>query len=564
MSVVTKTKMECSSATSTSKSESYNSAPILDVVAIIVRRRSMGRNLAFADIDIVGGASNEVLSREIYECNDTMEKQETQVFEEEVRVQAGRIAEPLSKTQLKNNGEDDERSKSVLQIVFRRHSPSWDRNFDETFPTKNSELPYGAKVHLKLNVSHKGENKAKGEGVHNQSVTPRYEVQQWSILEDPRVEAIRNARQQKLTKNSESSSTDIKTDTSIDAQTDESLGAGISCSKYFSSRMNQYLKYNPNPPRDGDRNSKSRNMKGNEKLNSRGSKDCTTNNIDTKLINEASVRVAHGNKKDKALRAKIFASFLIQKFGSELFRGLEGGLCHEISRTDGTEQAPINTPPRILDVAGGKGQLSIELAIQSNCLVQCTIIDPLIRGKGNEATLKRRDVKRIQKAYNQRHGREQEVQQVQDEDKKISSQCVLLPVYISKCFTLQDEECIRMVKQSSVIVGLHPDEPTEDIIDAAIQNNIPAAIVPCCVFAYLRPERRLKKKKKTMDASCNLDKNEAQVNEKDGDDIDDIDHGCEVRSYEDFIEYLMEKDSRIEKTTLPFEGRNIVLTFNPR
>ncbi len=538
----------------------------------------MGRNLAFADINIIGCASdlslaNGVRAREVFECNGTKKKQERWGSEAEAgRMYQSPFAGPLSKIQVgRNDNQDGDRSKSVVQIVFRRHSPSWDRYLDDTFPTKNSELPYGAKVHLKLNLTHREESRAK---VGGNSTTPRYEVQQWSILEDPRVEAKRDARQQKTAIELESPSAETK----IDANTDGSLEAGISCSKYFSSRMNQYLKYNPNPSRDGDRKSQSGRLKGDE--------DEKKNSVDEKLnpraIMDNGASPGHGNKKDKALRAKIFASFLIRKFGSELFQDQEKGLCHEILRTDGI--APTPAPARILDVAGGKGQLSIELAIQTNCLVQCTIIDPLIRGKGNEATLKRRDVKRIQKAHKQRRGikiltplsvpsaceDEREQQQARDQDESPLSQCVQtpvpLPVYISKCFTLQDEECMRMVKESSLIVGLHPDEPTEDIIDAAIENNIPAAIVPCCVFAYLRPERRLKKieTRDNVNEGFELDKKQVQVNRKDGKGHGAVDQDREVRSYDHFIKYLMEKDPRIEKATLPFEGRNIVLTFNPR
>ena len=32
-----------------------------------------------------------------------------------------------------------------------------------------------------------------------------------------------------------------------------------------------------------------------------------------------------------------------------------------------------------------------------------------------------------------------------------------------------------------------------------------------------------------------------------------------VRSYDDFLQYLMAKDDAIKRSTLPFEGKNIVL-----
>ena len=32
------------------------------------------------------------------------------------------------------------------------------------------------------------------------------------------------------------------------------------------------------------------------------------------------------------------------------------------------------------------------------------------------------------------------------------------------------------------VIGLHPDEATEAIVDCALAHNKPFAVVPCCVF----------------------------------------------------------------------------------
>jgi len=39
-------------------------------------------------------------------------------------------------------------------------------------------------------------------------------------------------------------------------------------------------------------------------------------------------------------------------------------------------------------------------------------------------------------------------------------------------------------------VGMHPDQATEPIIDAALALGKPFAVVPCCVFPDLFPHRR--------------------------------------------------------------------------
>jgi hypothetical protein len=41
----------------------------------------------------------------------------------------------------------------------------------------------------------------------------------------------------------------------------------------------------------------------------------------------------------------------------------------------------------------------------------------------------------------------------------------------------------------SAVVGMHPDQATEAIADFAIAHRKPFAIVPCCVFPQLHPER---------------------------------------------------------------------------
>eukprot|EP00998_Keelungia_sp_KM082_P012151 NODE_8466_length_549_cov_55.291469_g8443_i0.p1 GENE.NODE_8466_length_549_cov_55.291469_g8443_i0~~NODE_8466_length_549_cov_55.291469_g8443_i0.p1 ORF type:complete len:139 (-),score=18.56 NODE_8466_length_549_cov_55.291469_g8443_i0:23-439(-) len=84
---------------------------------------------------------------------------------------------------------------------------------------------------------------------------------------------------------------------------------------------------------------------------------------------------------------------------------------------------------------------------------------------------------------------------------------------------------------SSVVVGMHPDEPTEDIVDLSLAHGKPFAVVPCCVFWKRRPDRRTPA-------------------------------GEQVRTHTQFCEYLAAKDARITTTELPFAGRNVVLYWN--
>ena len=76
-----------------------------------------------------------------------------------------------------------------------------------------------------------------------------------------------------------------------------------------------------------------------------------------------------------------------------------------------------------------------------------------------------------------------------------------------------------MLKTCTLIIGMHPDQATEDIVDVAIRHQKPFAIVPCCVF----PKNG---------QSMPLDK---------------------------WYEHLKQKTPCMEETFLNFQGRNQVL-----
>ncbi len=88
------------------------------------------------------------------------------------------------------------------------------------------------------------------------------------------------------------------------------------------------------------------------------------------------------------------------------------------------------------------------------------------------------------------------------------------------------------LRAASFLVGMHPDEATELIVDYALQKRIPFAVVPCCVFASLFPSRRLA-------------------------------NGQPVTTYEELVAYLLEKDVRIRTAFLNVHGRNQILYFVP-
>ncbi len=100
--------------------------------------------------------------------------------------------------------------------------------------------------------------------------------------------------------------------------------------------------------------------------------------------------------------------------------------------------------------------------------------------------------------------------------------------HVAREFLGPDDVSAAGLAECDVFVGMHPDQATEAIVDAALAMNKPFAVVPCCVFPRLFPNRRTAA-------------------------------GTEVTGYVDFLEYLVAKDPRIELGYLPFKGRNRVV-----
>ena len=95
-----------------------------------------------------------------------------------------------------------------------------------------------------------------------------------------------------------------------------------------------------------------------------------------------------------------------------------------------------------------------------------------------------------------------------------------------------DDETLRLhielFTDCSLLVGMHPDEATEAIVDIALALGKPFAIVPCCVMSRVFPDRICR-------------------------------DGTPVDTYETFVRYLLEKHPSVQSAFLPFAGRNQVL-----
>jgi hypothetical protein len=253
------------------------------------------------------------------------------------------------------------------------------------------------------------------------------------------------------------------------------------------------------------------------------------------------------NKVRKCGRAGIFRRWLLDNFGKQL-------LCK------GTG---------VLEVAGGKGELAFELVNLNN--IPCTVVDPrkpeaeqlesfqrklrngfyhrtapLLQYVDNvycetidmrppqhfrmffddeiwQASLTNLDGG-VNPAYDESCKKAMRAEWthqglVVDEAKEVESREETIPEWYHVAETFRD---------CSVIVGLHPDQAVEAIIDFALATNKPFAVLPCCVYSKEFPKRQLR--------------------------------GKPVRKYEELVEYLVAKaPTQIGIDILGFEGRNILL-----
>ena len=393
----------------------------------------------------------------------------------------------------------------------------------------------------------------------------------------------------------------------------------------------------------------------------------------------------HGGKHAKTLRSRIFASWVLETFFGISIPGKfqtshdgEEKFCQPCSGDNDTKISPDNSIEKnvhVLDVAGGKGQLSLELILQqmefastspplstnpgeqvdgaksennTTLISKCTIIDPMVRkgdAKQRQMKLKRAKSRAVwlkkqkteesikegrERSYEQQQQQQQQQQfnfeENHDGNTKLNVQITTqqpldsdassktntrndntgpIITHLATCFEFQTFPALhsqfidpdkQSIYQSSstndsppqtssplnqqnrhlnlsqqqqsnrlLLLGLHPDQPTEDILDIALKYNLSVAIVPCCVFPDLFPSRRMRRRRDVRTGTTAM--KERNNNDIFGTENDTENHSpnireedeSAVRNYSDFIQYLMDKDDCLQIAKLPFEGKNVVI-----
>jgi hypothetical protein len=172
-------------------------------------------------------------------------------------------------------------------------------------------------------------------------------------------------------------------------------------------------------------------------------------------------------------RHKHFATWLVKTFGLDL----------------------LNSGSGVLDVAGGNGKVSSALAKLG---VQSTIVDPkpIILSQSNT---KGDLVVRVIPEPLIGDGR-QLTEEGTNRREVVLERSTTATNTTTHHFSndnrnfifLPPSEYAEVVRNCSVIVGLHPDAATEPIVQTALRLNKPFAVSPCCVVSKLFPSRRRK------------------------------------------------------------------------
>jgi hypothetical protein len=247
-------------------------------------------------------------------------------------------------------------------------------------------------------------------------------------------------------------------------------------------------------------------------------------------------KVKNQKRKKTKKRGEVFSKWLLANFNSILNEDCSG----------------------VLDIAGGKGVVSYHLCRSK---IKCTVIDPmplkLSSNKTKEVMSNIFDEYKFDAEHCQNEKPVTEIdnlfmtevnddirlswlepetlkeklenfKNLQDAKKffnNVKNNLNNLNLNHQRIFFTQDcNICHTLVKESSFLIGFHPDQATEDIVNFSLKYNKSFAIVPCCVFPSLFPNRK-------------------------GAD------GKPVRTFEQFLDYLQNKNPKIK--------REVILDLSP-
>eukprot|EP00571_Detonula_confervacea_P000313 CAMPEP_0172331174 /NCGR_PEP_ID=MMETSP1058-20130122/61790_1 /TAXON_ID=83371 /ORGANISM="Detonula confervacea, Strain CCMP 353" /LENGTH=350 /DNA_ID=CAMNT_0013048429 /DNA_START=524 /DNA_END=1573 /DNA_ORIENTATION=- len=292
--------------------------------------------------------------------------------------------------------------------------------------------------------------------------------------------------------------------------------------------------------------------------------DALAENTNSKRGNRQSAR--HGARNQD--RHKHFARWILERFPHVLEDCINAEVDDLNSCTVEATTTKKTTQLHILDVAGGKGELSARLSLCHSLRV--VMIDP--RPADIESVYMNSVVPKLPNKWQTsiQDNLQQSPTFVQDKLDKRFSQLIMpftspraspTDEQLEDCY--QDKTLDAAVRDASIVVGLHADGATDAIVDAALLYRKPFVVVPCCVFPNLFRERYISVPiDDATDGSGTSNRESVESQYSNNTPIEGNvlkEKRVVVRSHDQFCTYLLARDPRFVKEVLPFEGRNMAI-----
>lgn len=182
--------------------------------------------------------------------------------------------------------------------------------------------------------------------------------------------------------------------------------------------------------------------------------------------------ISKDGNEPKKFRASVFAKFLVETFGKEFLQQGDG----------------------VCDVAGGRGGVSFEL--WNNYGIRSTVLDPrpVSLSKYQRRALHKKGISIKDGtppnfvSYLSPELWNHPWEGLRDEGPKSEME---FDEEGARLLGEKEDNVRSLIRNCSIIIGMHPDQATEPIVRAASCLSKPFAIVPCCVFSSDFPDRFL-------------------------------------------------------------------------
>ncbi|RCI02533.1 hypothetical protein CU098_000978, partial [Rhizopus stolonifer] len=142
----------------------------------------------------------------------------------------------------------------------------------------------------------------------------------------------------------------------------------------------------------------------------------------------------------------------------------------------------------VLDVAGGKGDLAMILSRGFG--IPSVVVEPNQRNLPNYwYTRLRRLLYRFETGHLGQPDWKSQAIQIHPDQWPYPITPTYLHTLLDDAFLIHHAD---LISQVGLFLGLHADQATIPIVEAALKAQKPFAVVPCCVFSHQHRDRRLR------------------------------------------------------------------------